>query len=109
MRSKYRKTVAYSTGRAVRPSGSREGGGVGPAEDGFLRSVRNAQPGGVMIDASRRRDDEEVPTPRTIYERLDRYVIGQAEAKRAVAIAAYNHLKRVQARRQRRGSLIRKS
>ncbi|HYH97015.1 AAA family ATPase, partial [Hyalangium sp.] len=34
---------------------------------------------------------------------------GQEEAKRAVAIAAHNHLKRVQARRQRRGSLIKKS
>ncbi|WP_338867198.1 ATP-dependent Clp protease ATP-binding subunit ClpX [Myxococcus stipitatus] len=53
---------------------------------------------------------EEAPlTPREIYERLDRYVIGQDAAKRAVAIAAHNHLKRVQARRVRRQSLIKKS
>jgi ATP-dependent Clp protease ATP-binding subunit ClpX len=33
-------------------------------------------------------------TPRQIFEYLDRYVIGQERAKRTVAIAAYNHLKR---------------
>ena len=48
-------------------------------------------------------------TPREIYERLDRYVIGQEAAKRAVAIAAHNHLKRVHARRMRRTSLLKKS
>ncbi|MCP3060860.1 ATP-dependent Clp protease ATP-binding subunit ClpX [Myxococcus sp. K38C18041901] len=60
------------------------------------------------MESSARR--EEAPlTPREIYERLDRYVIGQDAAKRAVAIAAHNHLKRVQARRLRRQSLIKKS
>lgn len=48
-------------------------------------------------------------TPRQIYERLDAYVIGQEPAKRAVAIAAYNHLKRVRARRARRSTLLKKS
>jgi len=33
-------------------------------------------------------------TPRQIYTYLDRYVVGQERAKRTVAIAAYNHLKR---------------
>jgi ATP-dependent Clp protease ATP-binding subunit ClpX len=33
-------------------------------------------------------------TPRQIFEYLDRHVVGQQRAKRAVAIAAYNHLKR---------------
>jgi ATP-dependent Clp protease ATP-binding subunit ClpX len=51
----------------------------------------------------------EVLTPRQIFERLDKYVIGQEAAKRAVAIAAYNHLKRVEARRLRRGTLLKKS
>jgi ATP-dependent Clp protease ATP-binding subunit ClpX len=50
-----------------------------------------------------------VLTPREIYQRLDRFVIGQDEAKRAVAIAAYNHLKRIEARRFGRTSLLRKS
>jgi ATP-dependent Clp protease ATP-binding subunit ClpX len=39
-----------------------------------------------------------VLTPKEIYRELDRYVIGQSKAKRAVAIAAYSHLKRVKAR-----------
>ena len=53
----------------------------------------------------------EIPvlTPREIFEQLDRYVIGQEEAKRAVAIAAYNHLKRIQARRYGRASLLKKA
>ncbi|WP_163868487.1 ATP-dependent Clp protease ATP-binding subunit ClpX [Myxococcus eversor] len=60
------------------------------------------------MESSARR--EEAPlTPREIFERLDRYVIGQDAAKRAVAIAAHNHLKRVQARKLRRQSLIKKS
>src|SRR3954464_7837311 len=36
----------------------------------------------------------ELMTPRQIYNYLDRYVVGQERAKRTVAIAAYNHLKR---------------
>jgi ATP-dependent Clp protease ATP-binding subunit ClpX len=35
-----------------------------------------------------------VLTPRQIFDYLDRHVIGQERAKRTVAIAAYNHLKR---------------
>ena len=37
-------------------------------------------------------------TPRQIYNYLDRYVVGQERAKRTVAIAAYNHLKRCASR-----------
>jgi ATP-dependent Clp protease ATP-binding subunit ClpX len=33
-------------------------------------------------------------TPRQIFQYLDRYVVGQERAKRTIAIAAYNHLKR---------------
>ena len=60
------------------------------------------------METSARRDLA-VLTPRQIYERLDTYVIGQEAAKRAVSIAAYNHLKRVRARRNRHTSLLRKS
>lgn len=54
---------------------------------------------------------EELPllTPRQIYERLGKYVIGQQRAKRAVSIAAYNHLKRIATGRHRRSSLLKKS
>jgi ATP-dependent Clp protease ATP-binding subunit ClpX len=49
-------------------------------------------------------------TPREIFEYLERFVIGQDRAKRVVAIAAYNHLKRC-AQRATRGkkSALRKS
>src|SRR5512141_1528283 len=36
-----------------------------------------------------------VPTPREIKDILDEYVIGQEESKRALAVAVYNHYKRV--------------
>lgn len=34
-------------------------------------------------------------TPRELFEQFDRYVIGQERAKRVMALAAYNHLKRI--------------
>ncbi|MBM4398073.1 MAG: ATP-dependent Clp protease ATP-binding subunit ClpX [Deltaproteobacteria bacterium] len=37
-------------------------------------------------------------TPVELYREMDRYVIGQERAKKAVAIAAYSHLKRTRAR-----------
>jgi ATP-dependent Clp protease ATP-binding subunit ClpX len=56
---------------------------------------------------------EELPipirTPREIYAHLDRYVIGQTAAKRAVATAAHQHLKRIEQRRLGKQTLLRKS
>ena len=40
---------------------------------------------------------EELPKPREIFEFLNSYVIGQEHAKKALAVAVYNHYKRVQA------------
>jgi ATP-dependent Clp protease ATP-binding subunit ClpX len=40
---------------------------------------------------------EELPKPREIVEFLESYVVGQEEAKKALAVAVYNHYKRVQA------------
>jgi ATP-dependent Clp protease ATP-binding subunit ClpX len=54
-------------------------------------------------------DEPPVLTPRQIFDHLDRYVIGQEKAKRAVAVAAYNHLKRVALRRQKRAVTLKKS
>jgi ATP-dependent Clp protease ATP-binding subunit ClpX len=40
---------------------------------------------------------EDLPKPHTIRQFLDGYVIGQGNAKKALAVAVYNHYKRVQA------------
>ncbi len=50
-----------------------------------------------------------IPTPRQIYAKLDRYVIGQERAKKAVSIAAHNHLKRVAQRRLGKHTLLKKT
>ena len=36
-----------------------------------------------------------VPTPASIYERLNQYVVGQERAKKVLSVAVYNHYKRV--------------
>ncbi|HZS35778.1 MAG TPA: ATP-dependent Clp protease ATP-binding subunit ClpX [Polyangia bacterium] len=53
--------------------------------------------------------DRPARTPREIFAWLDSYVIGQTRAKRAVAIAAYNHQKRCAQPKGRGKKLIRKS
>ena len=39
----------------------------------------------------------ELPKPREIFDSLQEYVIGQEPAKRSLAVAVYNHYKRIQA------------
>ncbi|SNX28600.1 ATP-dependent Clp protease ATP-binding subunit ClpX [Polynucleobacter meluiroseus] len=40
--------------------------------------------------------DHSLPTPHEIRENLDQYVIGQEQAKKTLAVAVYNHYKRLQ-------------
>ncbi|HVU51041.1 MAG TPA: ATP-dependent Clp protease ATP-binding subunit ClpX [Polyangia bacterium] len=54
-------------------------------------------------------DQQPILTPRQIFDYLDRYVIGQARAKRTVAIAAYNHLKRCAQKTVQGKRLLKKS
>jgi ATP-dependent Clp protease ATP-binding subunit ClpX len=46
---------------------------------------------------------DELPKPREICEFLDAYVVGQEQAKKTLAVAVYNHYKRVQSGGERTG------
>jgi ATP-dependent Clp protease ATP-binding subunit ClpX len=46
---------------------------------------------------------DELPKPREIFEFLNSYVIGQEQAKKSLAVAVYNHYKRVQSGAQSAG------
>jgi ATP-dependent Clp protease ATP-binding subunit ClpX len=61
------------------------------------------------MKASAKIEEPALLTPRQIFDRLDRFVIGQTRAKRAVAVAAYNHLKRCAHRRYKPESVLKKS
>ncbi len=76
-----------------------------PAE----RSIPAPAGGGARRLPSPRADEIRILTPRQIYQHLDQYVIGQEPAKRAVATAAHQHLKRIEQRRLGRTTLLRKS
>ncbi|MBK9219378.1 MAG: ATP-dependent Clp protease ATP-binding subunit ClpX [Uliginosibacterium sp.] len=49
-------------------------------------------------EAASRLDKGELPSPREIGEILDQYVIGQISAKKILAVAVYNHYKRLRHR-----------
>jgi ATP-dependent Clp protease ATP-binding subunit ClpX len=53
--------------------------------------IRDELPGLESVKAS----GDEVPTPAQLKSNLDNYVIGQQPAKRALAVAVYNHYKRL--------------
>lgn len=50
---------------------------------------------GKSIETVMETDASALPTPSFIKEHLDQYVIGQDEAKKSLAIAVYNHYKRI--------------
>ena len=47
------------------------------------------------MSQSENADGDDLPTPRAMLETLDQYVIGQHDTKRVLAVAVYNHYKRL--------------
>src|SRR4051812_47560427 len=87
----------------------RRGRGYPPSmpKDGLERRSLGPSASGPRQKAPR--EELRMLTPRQIFEHLDRYVIGQRAAKRAVATAAHQHLKRIEQRRLGAKTLLRKS
>ena len=56
--------------------------------DGIIREALSDDPASPLAD---------IPTPRTIHATLDDYVINQQAAKKVLAVAVYNHYKRLRA------------
>src|SRR5690242_4565372 len=48
---------------------------------------------------------QQLPKPQEVKEFLDQYVIGQEKTKKKLAVAVYNHYKRIQLARQRQGDV----
>ncbi len=56
-----------------------------------------------------RESGRSLPVPKEIKESLDQYVIGQAQAKKMLSVAVYNHYKRLEANEQKDSVEISKS
>lgn len=50
-------------------------------------------------------DGRKIPTPREIKKILDDYVIGQDRAKKQMAVAVYNHYKRIEENQNKKGEI----
>ncbi|MCL2672662.1 MAG: ATP-dependent Clp protease ATP-binding subunit ClpX [Clostridiales bacterium] len=62
-----------------------------------------------IVDPGEPEPGTSIPKPREIVAALDEYVIGQESAKRALAVAVYNHYKRVRLRNKKDDVELQKS
>ena len=69
-----------------------------PAEDSYICEECVQQCASILADvplADKAKSTATVPSPRSIKTFLDHYVIGQDHAKEILAVAVYNHYKRL--------------
>jgi ATP-dependent Clp protease ATP-binding subunit ClpX len=83
-------------------------------EDCLQQAWMIAKQSGVLDDMPTQKKPDtpktiKVPKPKEIKKYLDQYVIGQDEAKRTLAVAVYNHYKRLQQPKDDNGVEIEKS
>lgn len=89
--------VGTSTTNSVASARDRS---AGSARGGRKRKVRAGIKAGRRVDAEvevgpRLRKDGSLPSPQELYDALGEYVIGQEDARRTLAVAVYNHYKRI--------------
>lgn len=56
--------------------------------------MKNSKEEETIVESQEQQQQISIPTPRQLYDLLDKYVIGQTEAKKALSVAVYNHYKR---------------
>jgi len=81
-------------------------------EDCAVQAYQVAAANGFGPDAKRKEKacgQKAIPKPKEIKAHLDQYVIGQEDAKRSLAVAVYNHYKRLQQPQDDNGVEIEKS
>ena len=61
----------------------------------FIDNARDAQLKQPVAKGKEEKKAKSIPKPREIKEFLDKYVIGQDEAKKYLSVAVYNHYKRI--------------
>eukprot|EP00884_Botryococcus_braunii_P004193 jgi/Botrbrau1/13775/Bobra.0056s0029.1 len=80
------------------PTLARDGPGGGDAASGGMPAGGVPKFGGQSSAGTqvvRRWDASKVRTPRQLVQLLDQYVVGQHDAKKTLAVAVYNHYKRI--------------
>ena len=108
------KKVCSFCGRSDREVGLLISGLTGYICDNCVKQAHDILLSSGMMDGKKSGKDgkfklKKVPKPHEIKAYLDRYVIGQDEAKRFLAVSVYNHYKRLQQPEDKDGVEIEKS